>query len=488
MKVLWWLVGIIALAIILIYTVVFTTFGNNLMRPILQSEVQKKTMLPAKLTVFELSLHHIKIHLDIDKSNSVDIGGTYSFLFKNINLLYNVHLGDLKALDTLAKTKLQGAFDLNGTVTGDKDNLKINGKTNIAKSDTTFALNVRDLKPKSLTAAVEHLNLATLLAMVNQPHYADAIVDVHAKIPNLSEDKLDGTVQTDITKGLLDSKYLSKAYKFKNMPRINFTAKTVSLLTNSMINTKTDIKSNLATLTVKNATFNVEKGSLVSDYTVKILDLSKLYFVTNRPLQGAVTASGEIEKDKHLKVTVNSNIFGGKVDAVLKDSQLQANLHGLNTIPLLHMLTYPTIFDSKVDATLAYNTVKQVGTLKGTLSNGHFSQNTMLSLIQQYSKVNFYKEKFNGTIKSDINKQTIVSDIALTSNNASIKTNGMVLNSAANTIDANVNIVANKNPITVSVKGNIKKPKIGLDASKLIKEQAGKAVKKEVGNLLKKLF
>jgi hypothetical protein len=51
-----------------------------------------------------------------------------------------------------------------------------------------------------------------------------------------------------------------------------------------------------------------------------------------------------------------------------------------------------------------------------------------------------------------------------------------------------IDIVANKNALSIILTGDTSAPKVTVDAKELIKTEGEKAVKKELGNLLKGLF
>jgi len=129
--------------------------------------------------------------------------------------------------------------------------------------------------------------------MVKQPHYADGLFDMDLAISNAAMPTLKGVVKTKIYKGLLDSKYISKAYEFKStMPKTTFSAKTVTTLNKNIADTKLNLISSLANLNVDKARFDMKDSSIHSDYRVKVHNLDKLYFVTQRHLQGSISANG----------------------------------------------------------------------------------------------------------------------------------------------------------------------------------------------------
>ena len=416
-----------------------------------------------------------------------------------VDLKYGVHVAELAVLKPVTNADLRGALKLSGTLKGTKESMMLLGKSDIAASNTTFGVNLKDFAPKSAQFAIKHLKLQKLLYMIKQPHYADAFLDIDGDIKNADPKNLKGDVVTTVTKGLLDSKFLTKAYKFKSrMPRTTFHLRADTKLNKNLIDTKLDLYSTLANLHNKKIRFNTKDGSLESDYRVSIKDLNRLYFATERHLKGGLNANGNVKKAKDLDFTMHSDIAQGRVDAKLHNDDFHADLTKLQTLDILDMLIYPKIFKSNIDAKLDYNLVAQKGDFKGYLSDGMFTRNGVLDLTKQYAHIDLYKQRFKGDVGAKINKENIVASLDLKSNTSSIVTKNTYLNSKTKRIKSVIEINANGNPLTVKLSGNVMKPKVQVDASKILKKEATKAVTKElqkhlgkdvnVGNLLKGLF
>jgi len=414
-----------------------------------------------------------------------------------VDAKYALHVKELAVLKPITSADIRGKLNLNGTVRGNKAKMVIKGKSDLASSNTTFLATLHDFAPKSVEADIKGLKLQKLLYMVKQPHFADALFNMNAKITNADPKNLSGIVKSHITNGVVDSKYVTKAYKFKSaMPRTTFSAVTYTTLNKNLIDTKVDFVSNLANFDIKRARFDTKDASLKSDYKVKVHNLDRLYFATQRHLKGALSAHGELKKAKDLDFTLLSNVAGGKLDAKLHNDDFVANLNALQTLDILDMLIYPKVFKSSIDGKLVYNLADAKGDFKGLLSKGSFMRNQVLDLTKQYAHIDLYKQRFKGDVNAKINKEKIISSLDLKSNTSSIVTKNTKIDSKANTIDSKIDINANGNPLSVTLKGNINRPKIGVDAKKIIKKEATKAIKKEIqkrigkdaGNLLKGLF
>jgi predicted component of type VI protein secretion system len=673
MKYIYWLVGIVAGLVALVYVGLFTSLGNGLVKPIIESKIKQQTQLPSRLERFSLGIDSIDILLEINKNNTIRVDGTYSLFAQSFDLTYSVDLRELASLESLTQTKLNDSFftkgtlkgdakllkingssdvaksnttysvvledfnptsiiakvdnldlpallhllnqkmyakaklnvdvnfknikphrldgniylrtqkgvlnsavmkkdfnitipktlfamklkaklkgddidyvylldsnlakiesagnvkpeplaldlrygvnvkelavlkpitkadirgplHLNGSVKGSKEKMSVDGKSDIAASDTTFLAVLKDFAPKSVQAEIKNLQVQKLLYMVKQPHYTDALVDIRANITNADVKNLKGEVTTVVKRGMLDAKLLTKMLKFKYpMPRVSYGMTAHTTLNKNLIDTKVDFASSLANLNVKRARFNMNDSSLESDYRVKIPNLDKLYFVTERHLKGGITANGDVKKAKDLDFTMHSSVAGGKLDAKLHNDDFHADINKLKTLDILDMLLYPKILAADIDAKVDYNLAAAKGKLIGKISNGKFTRNQVLDLTRQYAHIDLYKQIFKGDVSADINRENILASLDLKSNTSEIKTKDTKLNSKTKRIDSVIDINANGNPLVVKLSGNVARPKVSVDASKIIKKEATKAVTKElqkhlgkdVGNLLKGLF
>jgi len=406
-----------------------------------------------------------------------------------LDVKYGLNIEELAVLKPITNADVRGAFKLNGTAKGTKDNLKVNGKSDVASSETAFNITFKHFKPATVNATVKHLKLQKLLYMVKQPHYTDGNLFLDIDISDARADTLKGLVVSRVENGLLDSKYMSKTYEFKSkMPKTTFNMKTTTKLNGSVADTKVDFNSNLVTLDVKQARFNMRDGSIATDYLVNVKSLERLFFVSQRHLRGGISVNGEFKKAKDLDLTIHSKIAGGKIDATLHNDDFHTDLKSIQTLDALHILMYPEIFKSTLVGTLDYNLAKEKGVMKADLVDGKFTKNQMLTLIKQYAHTDLYKERFKGNVKADIEKENIVASLDLKSNRSSIKTKNTKLNSKTKKINSKIDINANGNPIVITLTGNATSPKVKIDAEKLIKKEAEKAVKKELNNFFKKLF
>lgn len=403
------------------------------------------------------------------------------------DVTYALNVQDLEVLKPLTGADIRGALKLDGTIKGDEARLVAQGVSDLASSNTTFEATLKELQLSTLKAKVINLNVAKLLHMLKQPHYTDGLLSIQADISDMNPQNLSGQVVASLAKGSLDTAYLTKAYALTSpMPKTTYDATTTTLLRGSVADTKIDLNSNLANLDVKSAKYDFKDASLQSDYKLFVSNLEALAFVTKERLRGELSATGTVEKRKDLDATMSATLAGGKMEAKLHNDDLHANMSALKTTKLLYMLYRPELFDASLNAKLDYNLAQSRGRFDGQISNGVFAKNQTFDLIKQFTKVDMYRESFNGDVGAKMEKEKILVSLDLHSKETAIKTTDTKLNTKTNQIESDLTVVAKNDKVDAKLSGDIDAPKVSVDLEKFLKSETGKrAVEKLFNKLLK---
>ncbi|MDD5203544.1 MAG: hypothetical protein PHH41_10455, partial [Sulfurimonas sp.] len=126
---------------------------------------------------------------------------------------------------------------------------------------------MKDFTPATLQAKMDNLKLEKVLYMIQQPHYAEGLLSLDVEISDARSKSLKGNIKTNITNGLLDSQYISKAFAFKSeMPKTLFDLSAQSVLDANSIQTQVTLNTNLATLSMQKLLFDTNDTSINTDY------------------------------------------------------------------------------------------------------------------------------------------------------------------------------------------------------------------------------
>lgn len=402
---------------------------------------------------------------------------------------YKLDVKNLAKLEGIIGTKLFGNFITNGNIKMDKGIIEVDGNSDIFDSVSKYSVKLIDSVPEFIKLNISNAKIDKLLRLVNEPVYADGILNIDANITNAKADVLDGIIKTQILNGKIINPVANTVFKQNLKKEITFKANaTTSLVPNQAI-TEANISSTLANIDIKKAIFSFKDASLNSDYLLQIPSLPSLYDITSTKMRGAIDIVGNIEsKNKSLLLTGNSKLLDGTLDFNLKNDDFHADIKDVQIKKLTHMLYYPEVFDSTTALSLDYNLLMKKGKLKGNLLKGHFLPNNFSGLLNQFAKFDITREVYETVdINTNINKLVLTSTVNMKSKNTTIDIDKSVLDLEKSTIDALINTKIKTTQFALKVKGTTSKPKISIDSKDLLKNQVNKQIEKNQEKIKEKL-
>ncbi len=485
----------IAIAVILLlsasYALLFTPLGNNLVRPIIQNKLAN--IVPG-LTIpsFRLSLNKVKLLIDIDKNSIITLGGSINIFKRSVNLKYNVNIKNLSKLSKMTKIKLRGSFKTTGNLSGDMDNLFVNGVSNIFDSTMKYKVLLSKFKLKIANISIKDARIDKILYLTNNPSYIKGLINININIQTKGGN-LSGLITSKTYKAKFDRKVIDKNQDIKMNRDYSLAMQTNSIVKNGVIFSKIRFTSGLLSFKANKNRFNLKNKTMKTDYSVNIPDLKKLKFITGQNLRGRLVVSGNILKtDKLLSGT--SKLPFGNLNFVLKNSILNANLLKINVSKLLYTLGYYRIFRSGGDVNLIYNLSKKSGKFNGNFINGRIYADNLSRLIKQFTRFDITKELYKtALINGTILKNRITANLDMKSVNTAINSKDTIVDFDRSQINSRLQFRIKKTRFFAHIYGNIRKPKINIDASQFIKsigkKHLNKIIKsKKLRNLINKFF
>ena len=466
-----------------VYWMLYTASGNSFLKPLIEQYLNQK--LPVKARLEEFSLSPLGIKLYVGKDTRIQAFGTLDLFKQTFDIDYDLNIARLEELEPLTHQKLRGSLKTKGSIKGDKRKIDIVGRANVADGSADYHLVVQELQAKSLQAQLHKAKLQKILYMLYQPHFADALVNGDVVLKNIDSEALSGRMRAKVYEGRVDRVVIAKEFGIKGAA-IRFSFEDTSVIHQGIVTSDMQLLSNVVKLFSRGAKFYIHSAKVVAPYRVQIDDLRRLYFLTKQKMRGALKLQGEIIKDRALTVTLHSKTLGGKIDAKLVNNNLKATIKDIKVVKLTHMLYYPRIFDSSMDANLHYNLATKKGALQAQAYDGRILPNKMTFLLQQMANFDITREIYKVTeLNSTINDKIIVSQLDMQSRLTHISANNARVDLAKELVDAKLQIDIKDMPIFVKIRGRLKNPKITIDAGKMLRARAKKEVKKQLQKRLK---
>ncbi len=402
---------------------------------------------------------------------------------------YKIDVKNLNKLEGIIGKKLNGEFLANGSLKSIDKTIQTEGSSNIFEGITKYNAEFKDSKISNIKFAIESAKLEKLLQIINEPIYATGDLNIQADIKNANLDKLDGTINSKITNGLLINEVANTIFKQDLKEKVDFDLYVdTNLLPNQAIS-KTNLETTIGNLSTQNSVYNLKENAFISDYLLNIPSLEKLKDILKMSLKGKLDIAGEFSnKENSLSLNGKSDTLGGTFDFDLKNEKLNASLKNIEIQELSSMLDYSKIFDSKANLNLDYDLLVKKGNLVGKLTNGHLLENGFVSLVDQLAKVDLTKELYETIdIDTQINDRVLTSNLIMKSQNTQIDIKDSVLNLEQNLIDTKINTIIKDKNFTVDLKGETASPRISIDTKDLLKEQLNKQIEKKKDKIQQKL-
>lgn len=410
MKILKWLAVLVVILLVAIYTVAFTGFGNNLVKPYVEKTIKEKSGYDVKLSKFDLNFGSLDINAIVNDEIVADVNGKYSLFSQSFDLEYKVDVNDLKSFGL----KLDEKMDLSGKAKGKAKDFSVNGSGKILDSNVRFLANLKDFKPFNVDLDAKDLNVQKALALANQPLYLDGTVSAVANVK-------DGVGTANITSSNLVVKKSGLKDQNVTIPNdIPIDLKSDINLQNNIVTANTDITSKLANISAKNTKYNLDNKNLISDFLVDIASLANLEPFVGQKLNGSLQANGSVEvQDTTLKnLSLDAKTLGGSLKATSDGKKLNANIDNFSLGSIFVLAGQKILADGKLNGVVDLDSLDMKnlsGKANLAITEGVLNEKELSKLTNSnFPKGVKFSEKSDIVIKSSVVdfKNSLNSDLA----------------------------------------------------------------------------
>jgi len=352
-KILIIIVSTLLLITVLLYMLLFTSIGNNILRPSLEAKINENSPIKVKLDEFLLRMDSVKLVLKTDDDNLLLAEGSYSLFKQTFDIDYSLRLTKLSSLNSLVQRKLSGKLLTDGKISGDLDLFKIKGKSDVASSATDYAIVIHDKALNKAAIKLSDADIKELLAMAGEVPYASGKIDLHIQLMELKPPHLKGNVRLNVKKARLDAVVLKKEFGL-DIARTSLRSDLTASLNGENIVYEFDLDSELAALSSKGK-INAGNRSVDADYSLRIKELALLKSITKSPLRGPFATQGGLKGDeKELLIKGSSDLARSKTSYTLtlndfKPGRMDLRVKDAELSRLLYLTGEPSYADGSVD-------------------------------------------------------------------------------------------------------------------------------------------
>ncbi|MDF1881437.1 hypothetical protein JHD50_09015, partial [Sulfurimonas sp. MAG313] len=156
----------------LVYTLAFTSFGNNLLKPYIEDKLNESSPILLRLKTFHLDMSSLNILIELGDKNDFLAQGQYSLFTQNFDINYELKLLKLSAFNKVIKKNLKGELSTSGKVKGTLQSFKITGTSALAQSDTKYSVLIENMQIDKSAIKLSHAHIQDLLSMIGEKAYA----------------------------------------------------------------------------------------------------------------------------------------------------------------------------------------------------------------------------------------------------------------------------------------------------------------------------
>ena len=373
MKFLAWVCGILLVLVVALYCVLFSSFGNSVLKPFVEKIASEKIGMEFRLEKFELGFSSFDILAIINGELSVESRGKYSLFSSQFDLNYNTQAKNFNGM--------QIDLSLKGEALGSFDNFVANGSGSLAGSNIRFASRIKDYAPLELKLDAKELDLAALSMIALKKAYIlgklSAVADIAGQ---------EGTAKLNSAK-IIITKEAQNDFGISLPANFALSLNSDIKLLGKQVAATTRLKSALANLSAKNTSYNFENGEITSDFNVDIANLAALEPIIKQKLNGSIKVAGNTKIANGAMEFLDAKIngLGGEILASLKDNELNANIKNLKLAQALSLAGLAPLANSDISGTAKITNLNDTKKIKGsanlTLSNGVLNHKQMNALL-----------------------------------------------------------------------------------------------------------
>ena len=373
MKFLAWFCGILLVLVVALYCVLFSSFGNSVLKPFVEKIASEKIGMEFRLEKFELGFSSFDILAIINGELSVESRGKYSLFSSQFDLNYNTQAKSFNGM--------QIDLSLKGEALGSFDNFVANGSGSLAGSSIRFASRIKDYAPLELKLDAKALDLAALSMIALKKAYISGKLSAVADIAGQ-----EGTAKLNSAK-IIITKEAQNDFGISLPANFALSLNSDIKLLGKQVAATTRVKSALANLSAKNTSYNFENGEITSDFNVDIANLAALEPIIKQKLNGSIKVAGNTKIANGAMEFLDAKIngLGGEILASLKDNELNANIKNLKLAQALSLAGLAPLANSDISGTAKITNLNDTKKIKGsanlTLSSGVLNYKQMNALL-----------------------------------------------------------------------------------------------------------
>lgn len=416
-KIFYGIVGFIVLLLIALYTMLFTSFGNDIVANIAQKKIKENTGLDINITHFNLRFSSLQLQANLANSVNFNLKGDLNPFRLGFNLDYIISLNQNYAKSL--GLNLNQNLSFNGKIQGKASDFTLDGKGYLLGSNVLLNARIYDYNPIALNLDAQNLKIEEILHLLSYPSYAKGFLNVWAKI-SAQDLKPDGNVIIKLDTNYINYEAIKKDFSLDLPLNSNPKAEILANIKGNKIEAVSKIYNDYLVFQTQKTLYDLTKKTLNTDFNLNIPSLAKLEKLTKTRLDGSLGVIGEMGVANNALSSLNAQVIGlgGEVKASLKNNKIFADINEVNLEKLLALAGYGGLVSGNLNAKLLNADLNFSNfDLEAKINNAKINANE----LKKIAKIEFPNAIFSLDAKANAKNGNISYNALLASNLLNVK-------------------------------------------------------------------
>ncbi|EAL3591464.1 hypothetical protein ELQ08_02710 [Campylobacter sp. US54] len=346
--------GVIAFVVVLliaIYTILFTSFGNNIVANIAQKKIKESAGLDVNITHFNLHFSSLELQANIANMADFNLQGALSPFKLGFDLDYLISLKQNYAKNL--GLNLNQNLSFGGKIQGKASDFTLDGRGYLLGSNVLLNARMYNYSPVALNLDAQNLKIEEILHLLSYPSYAKGFLNAQAKI-SAQNLKPDGNIIIKLDTSYINYEAIKKDFSLDLPLNSNPKAEILANVKEDKIYAVSKIYNDYLNLQTQKTLYDMSKNILSTDFNLNIPSLAKLEKLTKTRLNGSLGVIGETSVVNNALSSLNAQVIGlgGEVKASLKNNKIFADINEASLEKLLALAGYGALVSGNLNAKL----------------------------------------------------------------------------------------------------------------------------------------
>lgn len=350
-KIFYGIVAFVVVLLIALCTILFTSFGNNIVANIAQKKIKENAGLDVNITRFNLRFSSLELQANIANMADFNLKGALSPFKLGFDLDYLISLKQNYAKNL--GLNLNQNLSFGGKIQGKASDFTLDGRGYLLGSNVFLNARMYNYSPIALNLDAKNLKIEEILHLLSYPSYAKGFLNAQAKI-SAQNLKPDGNIIIKLDTSYINYEAIKKDFSLDLPLNSNPKAEILANVKEDKIYAVSKIYNDYLNLQTQKTLYDMSKNILSADFNLNILSLAKLEKLTKTRLNGSLGVIGETSVVNNALSSLNAQVIGlgGEVKASLKHNKIFADINEASLEKLLALAGYGALVSGNLNAKL----------------------------------------------------------------------------------------------------------------------------------------